>query len=121
MSELPELDDAAFKLATGEELVLPGDAPAPAAAAAPASRRTASSESVQPRARAAPKPARVPSAWPRRAPPRVVQSPRAQTPSTLVAPMRARVIHHLRVLERRDGRWQIVSHLISQAKEKGSR
>lgn len=29
-----------------------------------------------------------------------------------------RHIHHLRVLERRDGRWQIVSHLISQAKEK---
>lgn len=29
-----------------------------------------------------------------------------------------RHIHHLRVLQRRDGRWQIVSHLISQAKEK---
>ena len=29
-----------------------------------------------------------------------------------------RHIHHLRVLERRDGRWQIVSHLISQAQEK---
>ncbi len=32
--------------------------------------------------------------------------------------MPARHIHHLRVLERRDGRWQIVSHLISQAMEK---
>ena len=29
-----------------------------------------------------------------------------------------RHIHHLRVLERREGRWQIVSHLISQAHEK---
>ncbi len=29
-----------------------------------------------------------------------------------------RHIHHLRVLQRRDGKWQIVSHLISQAKEK---
>ena len=29
-----------------------------------------------------------------------------------------RHIHHLRVVEKRDGRWQIVSHLISQAKEK---
>lgn len=42
MSELPEPDDATFRLATGEELVLPGDdvaedppAPAPAAASAP--------------------------------------------------------------------------------------
>ncbi|MBZ0112523.1 MAG: SgcJ/EcaC family oxidoreductase [Thermoanaerobaculia bacterium] len=30
-----------------------------------------------------------------------------------------RHIHHLRVLERREGKWQIVSHLISQAQEKG--
>jgi len=29
-----------------------------------------------------------------------------------------RHINHLRVLEKRDGRWLIVSHLISQAKEK---
>ncbi len=29
-----------------------------------------------------------------------------------------RHIHHLRVLQRRDGEWQIVSHLISQAQEK---
>ena len=29
MSDLPELDDDAFRLATGEELVLPGDAPSP--------------------------------------------------------------------------------------------
>lgn len=41
MSDLPDLDDATFKLATGEELVLPGDAPeamaaAPANGAAPA-------------------------------------------------------------------------------------
>ena len=34
------------------------------------------------------------------------------------APMADRLIHHLRVLQRRDGRWQIVSHLISQAREK---
>ncbi|MEO0492847.1 MAG: DUF3566 domain-containing protein [Actinomycetota bacterium] len=33
MSDLPDLDDATFKLATGEELVLPGDDLAPAAAA----------------------------------------------------------------------------------------
>ncbi len=32
--------------------------------------------------------------------------------------MKDRHIHHLRVLQRRDGRWQIVSHLISQAREK---
>ncbi|MEM9467915.1 MAG: DUF3566 domain-containing protein [Actinomycetota bacterium] len=43
MSDLPELDDDAFRLATGEELVLPGDAPeaampagAPAASSGPA-------------------------------------------------------------------------------------
>ncbi len=37
MSDLPELDDDAFRLATGEELVLPGDSPdAPLPAAAPA-------------------------------------------------------------------------------------
>ncbi|MEM8814263.1 MAG: SgcJ/EcaC family oxidoreductase [Pseudomonadota bacterium] len=29
-----------------------------------------------------------------------------------------RHIHHLRILERREGQWLIVSHLISQAKEK---
>ncbi len=29
-----------------------------------------------------------------------------------------RHIHHLRVLQRRDGKWQIVSHLISQAHRK---
>ena len=29
-----------------------------------------------------------------------------------------RHIHHLRVVEKRDGRWQIVSHLISQAHQK---
>ncbi len=29
-----------------------------------------------------------------------------------------RHVHHLRVLQRRDGEWKIVSHLISQAKEK---
>lgn len=29
-----------------------------------------------------------------------------------------RHVHHLRVVQRRDGRWQIVSHLISQAQEK---
>ncbi len=34
--------------------------------------------------------------------------------------MRDREINHLRVLEKRNGRWAIVSHLISQAKEKGS-
>ena len=34
--------------------------------------------------------------------------------------MRDRRINHLRVLEKRNGRWVIVSHLISQAKEKGS-
>lgn len=34
------------------------------------------------------------------------------------APMADRHVHHLRVLERRGGRWQIVSHLISQAQEK---
>lgn len=34
------------------------------------------------------------------------------------APMPDRHIHHLRVLERRDGRWWIVSHLISQAQVK---
>ena len=37
------------------------------------------------------------------------------------SPMPDRHIHHLRVLERRDGRWVIVSHLISQAQEKGLR
>jgi len=35
--------------------------------------------------------------------------------------MRDREINHLRVLHKNDGRWLIVSHLISQAKEKGSR
>lgn len=34
--------------------------------------------------------------------------------------MRDRHINHLRVLQKRGGRWVIVSHLISQAKEKGS-
>ena len=34
--------------------------------------------------------------------------------------MRDRQINHLRVLHKRQGRWVIVSHLISQAKEKGS-
>ncbi|MEJ8569394.1 SgcJ/EcaC family oxidoreductase [Elongatibacter sediminis] len=34
--------------------------------------------------------------------------------------MRDRHINHLRVLEKRNGRWVITSHLISQAKEKGS-
>jgi len=34
--------------------------------------------------------------------------------------MRDRHIDHLRVLQKRNGRWVIVSHLISQAKEKGS-
>lgn len=34
--------------------------------------------------------------------------------------MRDRHVHHLRVLQKRDGQWVIVSHLISQAKEKGS-
>lgn len=34
------------------------------------------------------------------------------------ARMSDRHIHHLRVLQRRDGQWQIVSHLISQAREK---
>ncbi|NNG15602.1 MAG: SgcJ/EcaC family oxidoreductase [Gemmatimonadales bacterium] len=32
--------------------------------------------------------------------------------------MQDRHIHHLRVLQRRDGEWKIVSHLISQAQEK---
>jgi len=35
--------------------------------------------------------------------------------------MADRHINHLRVLQKREGRWVIVSHLISQAKEKGSR
>ena len=35
--------------------------------------------------------------------------------------MADRHINHLRVLQKRDGRWVIVSHMISQAKEKGSR
>jgi len=35
--------------------------------------------------------------------------------------MADRRINHLRVLQKRHGRWIIVSHLISQAKEKGSR
>ena len=30
-----------------------------------------------------------------------------------------RQIHHLRVLERRDGKWRIISHLISQSHPKG--
>lgn len=34
--------------------------------------------------------------------------------------MKDRLINHLRVLEKREGRWLIVSHLVSQAKEKGS-
>ncbi|MBT8484784.1 MAG: SgcJ/EcaC family oxidoreductase [Phycisphaerae bacterium] len=34
--------------------------------------------------------------------------------------MKDRSINHLRVLQRRDDRWVVVSHLISQAKEKGS-
>ena len=36
-------------------------------------------------------------------------------------PMADRHINQLRVLQKREGRWFIVSHLISQAKEKGSR
>ena len=35
--------------------------------------------------------------------------------------MKDRHIHHLRVLQKRQGRWLIVSHLISQAKEKGTK
>ena len=35
--------------------------------------------------------------------------------------MKDRHIHHLRVLQKRQGQWLVVSHLISQAKEKGSR
>jgi len=35
--------------------------------------------------------------------------------------MKDRHINHLRVLQKRDGTWVIVSHMISQAKEKGSR
>ena len=35
MSELPDLDDAMFKLATGEEFVLPADTPPAAASASP--------------------------------------------------------------------------------------
>jgi len=35
--------------------------------------------------------------------------------------MNDRHINHLRVLQKREGRWLIVSHMISQAKEKGSR
>lgn len=35
MSELPDLDDAMFKLATGEEFVLPADTPPTAASASP--------------------------------------------------------------------------------------
>ena len=35
--------------------------------------------------------------------------------------MNDRPVNHLRVLQKRGGRWVIVSHLISQAKEKGSR
>ncbi len=35
------------------------------------------------------------------------------------AMMKDRHIHHLRVLQRRNGKWEIVSHLISQAQEKG--
>lgn len=35
MSELPDLDDAMFKLATGEEFVLPADSPPTAASASP--------------------------------------------------------------------------------------
>lgn len=34
--------------------------------------------------------------------------------------MHDRYVNHLRVLQKRDGQWVIVSHLISQAKEKGS-
>jgi len=34
------------------------------------------------------------------------------------ATMPDRHVHHLRVLQRREGAWQIVSHLISQAHEK---
>ncbi len=35
------------------------------------------------------------------------------------APMPDRHINHLRVFEKRDGEWVIVSHLVSQAQEKG--
>jgi len=35
--------------------------------------------------------------------------------------MADRHVNHLRVLQKRHGRWVIVSHMISQAKEKGSR
>lgn len=34
--------------------------------------------------------------------------------------MKDRQINHLRVLRKKNGEWRIVSHLISQAKEKGS-
>jgi len=34
--------------------------------------------------------------------------------------MKDRHVNHLRVLQKRGGRWRIVSHMISQAKEKGS-
>ena len=44
MSDLPDFDDAMFKLATGEELVLPGDAPP--AAATPTSNVDASMQGV---------------------------------------------------------------------------
>ena len=44
MSDLPDFDDAMFKLATGEELVLPGDAPP--AAATPTSNIDASMQGV---------------------------------------------------------------------------
>lgn len=35
--------------------------------------------------------------------------------------MNDREINHLRVLRKKNGEWRIISHLISQAKEKGSR
>lgn len=54
MSELPDPDDATFRLATGEELVLPGDEPASAAttdngAPAPTTRRGVPSRTSAPR------------------------------------------------------------------------
>ncbi|MEZ5168091.1 MAG: hypothetical protein R2695_16995 [Acidimicrobiales bacterium] len=41
MSDLPEPDDATFRLATGEELVVPGNGPAPDRGDARAVRRLA--------------------------------------------------------------------------------
>jgi uncharacterized protein (TIGR02246 family) len=43
---------------------------------------------------------------------------RAGQKTSMGKAMPDRHIHHLRVLQRREGKWQIVSHLISQALEK---